>query len=85
MKNILAIYVFIALSLTGCGGGGGGSIGQVAGEFEAESGDDADLFGLAVSISADGSTLAIGAPLEGSNATEVNGNEANNDAPLAEA
>lgn len=58
----------------------GGSIGQAAGKLEAGNGDTDDVFGLTVSISADGSTLAIGAPYESSNATGINGSENNNDA-----
>jgi hypothetical protein len=39
-----------------------------------------DWFGLSVSLSADGSTLAVGAHLEDSNATGVGGDQANNSA-----
>jgi hypothetical protein len=38
---------------------------------------DTDKFGLAVALSADGSTLAVGAPDEDSNATGIGGDEAN--------
>jgi hypothetical protein len=38
---------------------------------------DTDKFGLAVALSADGSTLAVGAPDEDSNATSIGGDEAN--------
>ncbi|MGI9303969.1 MAG: FG-GAP repeat protein, partial [Gammaproteobacteria bacterium] len=37
-----------------------------------------DIFGLAVSLSADGNTLAVGAPREDSNATGINGAQADN-------
>ncbi len=37
-----------------------------------------DEFGASVSISDDGKTIAVGAPSEGSNATGINGNEADN-------
>jgi hypothetical protein len=40
-----------------------------------------DQFGYAVSLSADGSTLAVGALVEDSSATGVNGNQADNNAP----
>jgi hypothetical protein len=42
-----------------------------------------DFFGLAVAISADGSTVAIGAPREDSLATGVNGDETDNSAQFA--
>lgn len=40
-----------------------------------------DLFGSAISLSADGNTLAVGAAGEGSNAIGVNGNQLSNAAP----
>jgi trimeric autotransporter adhesin len=40
-----------------------------------------DRFGLAVAISRDGSTVAVGAPLESSAATTINGDENNDGAP----
>ncbi|MFN9028966.1 MAG: SdrD B-like domain-containing protein, partial [Betaproteobacteria bacterium] len=42
--------------------------------------DAGDWFGIAVALSADGSTLAVGAYLEDSAATGINGNQANNSA-----
>jgi len=36
------------------------------------------LFGVSLALSADGSTLAVGASAEGSNATGVNGDQSNN-------
>ena len=53
-----------------------GSIGY----FKASNTDAHDDFGKAISLSADGQTLAIGAPREDSNTTGVNGDESNNDA-----
>jgi hypothetical protein len=46
-------------------------------------GDDrgGDVFGAAIAMSSDGSTLVVNAPGERSNATGVNGNQANNDSP----
>ena len=41
------------------------------------------LFGTSVSLSADGSVLAVGAPGESSNARGINGDQANTDAPGA--
>jgi cysteine-rich repeat protein len=43
----------------------------------------ADNFGLSVALSADGSTLAVGAPVEASAATGINGNQADNSALFA--
>jgi hypothetical protein len=41
---------------------------------------DGDQFGSAVAVSADGSTMAVGAPGEGSGSRAINGDQANNDA-----
>jgi len=43
--------------------------------------DTVDLFGLFVALSGDGNTLAVDAPREDSNATSINGNQADNSAP----
>ena len=42
-----------------------------------------DLFGYSVALSADGSALAVGAYLESSNASGINGNQADNSASSA--
>ena len=42
-----------------------------------------DYFGWAISLSSDGSRLAVGTPYEDSNATGINGNQSNNSAGLA--
>jgi hypothetical protein len=42
-----------------------------------------DMFGCAVALSSDGSTLAVGAGFEASNAVGVGGDQANDDAPSA--
>jgi trimeric autotransporter adhesin len=47
------------------------------GYFKASNTDANDSFGLGVALSADGATLAVSAPEERSNATGVNGNQAN--------
>jgi hypothetical protein len=41
------------------------------------------LFGYALALSGDGNTLAVGGPGDASNATGINGNAADNSAPLA--
>ena len=50
---------------------------------EGDSFGDGDQFGFAVSISDDGNTIAVGATAEDSNATGVNGNQADNSAQSA--
>lgn len=42
-----------------------------------------DGFGYAVALAADGNTLAVGAPQEDSNATGINGDQTNDDAPTS--
>jgi hypothetical protein len=49
--------------------------------LKASNADMADNFGFAVSLSGDGSRLAVGAVHESSNATGVNGDQADNSAP----
>jgi hypothetical protein len=65
-----AVYVFVR---------GGGTWSQQAYLKASNTGAD-DFFGSAVSLSADGNTLAVGAQYEDSSATGVNGNQANNGA-----
>ena len=48
--------------------------------IKASNAGQGDAFGNSVSLSSDGNTLAVGAPNEGSNATGVNGNGADNSA-----
>lgn len=45
--------------------------------------DNQDAYGYSVALSADGRTLAVGAPFEDSTATGINGDQRNNDAPGA--
>ncbi len=45
--------------------------------------DASDIFGTSVALSADGTTLAVGAPYEGSAATGIDGNQADNSAPIS--
>ena len=51
--------------------------------IKASNSDEGDNFGSAISLSADGSTLVVGAPGEGSIATGINGDQADNSAPSA--
>lgn len=46
--------------------------------LKASNNDELDRFGQSVSLSGDGTTLAVGAYLEDSNATGINGNEGDN-------
>lgn len=46
--------------------------------IKASNADAGDWFGYAISLSADGDTLAVGAPGEDSNATGINGDESDN-------
>lgn len=53
-------------------------IGKAIGYFKASNADKGDAFGSSVALSADGSTMAVGATDEDSNATGANGNQADN-------
>jgi len=48
--------------------------------LKASNSESTDWFGQSVSLSADGNTLAVGAPNEDSNATGIHGNQADNSA-----
>ena len=56
---------------------------ETIGYFKASNTNAGDLFGASVVLSGDGSTLAVGAPGEASNATGVNGNQASNSTPYS--
>lgn len=51
--------------------------------IKASNTDSFDAFGYEISLNSDGSILAVGAPYEKSNATGINGNQANNSFALA--
>ena len=59
------------------GGDGGGPASHVA-YLKASNTDAGDEFGAAVAVSRDGSTLAVGAPLESGASRQINGNESDN-------
>jgi FG-GAP repeat protein len=79
-------------ALTACGGAGGavggadrsnaghtgaaGALPQAIGYFKASNTSAGGLFGTSVSLSSDGTTLAVGAPGESSSATGVGGDQA---------
>jgi hypothetical protein len=54
-----------------------GSLGEAVGYFKAQSISLTDVLGTSVALSADGATLAVGMPLEDSDATGVGGDPAN--------
>lgn len=52
---------------------------KAIGYFKASNGETFDNFGWSIALSADGKTLAVGAPAEDSKATGANGDQANNE------
>ncbi|WP_444918736.1 histidine kinase [Microbulbifer sp. JMSA003] len=58
-----------------------GTLVDSIGYFKASNTDEYDLFGSSISLSDDGTVLAVGAISEDSNATGINGDQSNNDAP----
>ncbi|MFN0301807.1 MAG: integrin [Burkholderiales bacterium] len=60
-----------------------GSMLDAIGYFKASNTEAGDLFGVGLALSGDGNTLAVGAPLEASNATGIGGDQANNSASRA--
>lgn len=68
LGNSGAVYVFSR---------NGSSWSQQA-YIKASNSGASDAFGLALSLAADGNTLSVGAPGEGSNATGINNDQANN-------
>jgi hypothetical protein len=60
-----------------------GSLVEAIGYFKASNTDPADMFGWAVALSGDGSTLAVGAITEDSSATGIGGDQADNYRPYA--
>jgi hypothetical protein len=74
-----AVYVFTRSGPSTPLGAGGGRWTQQA-YLKASNTDPYDSFGFSLAISANGSTLAVTATREDSNARGINGNQANNDA-----
>lgn len=60
-----------------------GTLSAAAGYIKASNPGTDDRFGDSVALSADGRTLAVGAPWERSNATGINGDENNDAAPFS--
>ena len=55
-----------------------GTLNEAIGYIKASNTDEFDHFGISLSLSADGNTLAVGAYHEDSNATGVNGEQSDN-------
>ena len=58
-----------------------GTLDRAIGYFKASNTGRFDNFGVAISLSADGDTLAVGAIDEDSSATGINGDQNNNSTP----
>ena len=90
-SSFLRAALLLALAACGGGGGGGGSggstvepvISQQLAYLKASTPGTNDLFGVALAVSGDGNTMAVGAIGEASNATTIGGNQADNSAPNA--
>ncbi len=54
---------------------------KAIGYVKASNGETADFFGWSIAVSADGTTLAVGAPAEDSKAVGANGDQASNESP----
>ncbi|KAF0193321.1 MAG: Integrin alpha beta-propellor repeat protein [Gammaproteobacteria bacterium] len=81
-----ARYLVEACNAAGCTGSAevtaGGGASSAIGYLKASVADPSDSFGRAVAVSGDGNTVAVGAPLEDSNAIGINGTATDNSAPL---
>ncbi|MBX2883536.1 MAG: FG-GAP repeat protein [Granulosicoccus sp.] len=86
-SRVGARYIVQACSATGCTDSDellvSGTLENAIGYIQAGNIEPGDYFGSSVSISAEGKTLAIAAPVENSSATGVNGNQDDNSAHSA--
>ncbi len=82
--RVNASYILQACNNAGCADSipvfVSGTLDQAIGYFKASNTDAGDQFGRSVALSADGSTLAVGAPFEASAATGIDGNQNDNSA-----
>lgn len=81
MERLNASYTVQACNTAGCSAHSAPAVVNVnkaIGYFKASNTDAGDLFGWNVALSGDGTTLAVGAFFEDSNATGINGNQADN-------
>ena len=81
-EHVNANYRLRACNASGCGAFTSAVVPDLAkaiGYFKASNSDQGKgLYGASVTLSADGSTLAVGAPDEGSKSTGINGDQADN-------
>ena len=82
-----ALYMVEACNANGCNGSSAvnamnGTLDAI-GYFKASNTEAGDGFGVAVSLSADGRTLAVGAVFEDSGATGINGDQSDNNAAIS--
>lgn len=86
-KRLNAQYILRSCNSVGCTDSGtisvSGNLAGSVGYFKASDVGSTDFFGFAISLSGDGNTLAVGAEGEDSNATGINGNDADNSAENA--
>ena len=79
-----ALYILESCNAAGCNSSSSvainGALVDAVGYFKAGNPEEEDHFGQSVSLSADGETLAVGAPWEDSNASEVDGDTTDNSA-----
>jgi hypothetical protein len=82
--RVNAQYILQSCNATGCTDSTtvtvAGALVTSIGYVKASNTESADIFGSAVSLAADGNTLAVGAYGEDSNATGIDGNQADNSA-----
>ncbi|GIX22087.1 MAG: hypothetical protein KatS3mg121_0870 [Gammaproteobacteria bacterium] len=79
--RVNARYILQACNAAGCTNSNavsvGGRLEQAVGYVKANNIEPYSIFGFSVAVSGDGNTLVVGAPNEDSNATGVNGEQAN--------
>lgn len=79
MKRLLPMF-FSVLLVAGCGGGGGDEAASyIVTPLAGANG------GISVALASDGSTLAVGAAFESSNATGIDGDQADDSAEFSAA
>lgn len=83
--RVNASYLLQACNTTGCTDSMeavvSGVLAQAIGYLKASNTNDSDSFGISVSLSANGTTLAVGSTGEDSSATGINGEQSDNSAP----
>ncbi len=83
-KRVNARYLLRACNAGGCADSAtvavSGNLVSAVGYVKASNTGASDKFGFSVALSSDGSTLAVGAPGEGSGATGIGGNQSDNSA-----